>query len=68
MAACAVIVAEAGGRFTSLDGRPGPPGPGAVATNGRLHDEVLQLLTPDEGGTDGGDGSDAGSTGADDEA
>ncbi len=68
MAACAVIVTEAGGRFTDLDGRPGPLGPGAVATNGRLHDAVLQLLTPDEGGTDGGNGSDAGSTGADDEA
>ena len=49
MAACAVVVTEAGGRFTSLDGEPGPRGPGAVATNGRLHDEVLSMLTPDDG-------------------
>ena len=41
MAALVPIVTEAGGRFTSLDGTPGPWGGNAVATNGILHDEVL---------------------------
>ncbi len=44
MAALSVIVDEAGGRFTSLDGTPGPYGGGALATNGLLHDEVLGLI------------------------
>ncbi len=44
MAALVPIVTEAGGRFTSLDGAPGPWGGNAVATNGLLHDEVLALL------------------------
>ncbi|MGN6302238.1 MAG: histidinol-phosphatase [Angustibacter sp.] len=44
MAALVPIVTEAGGRFTSLDGEPGPWGGNAVATNGLLHDEVLGLL------------------------
>ena len=48
MAALDVIVREAGGRFTNLDGVPGPVGPGALATNGRLHDLVVQRLTPVE--------------------
>ena len=39
-----VLVREAGGRFTSLDGSPGPGGGSAVATNGFLHDEVLTAL------------------------
>ncbi|HEY5978084.1 MAG TPA: inositol monophosphatase family protein [Microlunatus sp.] len=50
MAACSIVVTEAGGRFTDLDGIPGPRGANAVATNGRLHDVVLQqlALTGDE--------------------
>jgi histidinol-phosphatase len=44
MAAVSIVVAEAGGSFTSLDGRPGPHGPGAIATNGVLHDEVVGRL------------------------
>ena len=44
MAALVPIVTEAGGRFTSLDGAPGPFGGNAIATNGLLHDEVLSLL------------------------
>jgi len=44
MAACSIVVTEAGGRFTDLDGIPGPRGANAVATNGRLHDLVLQQL------------------------
>ena len=47
MAAVSVVVEEAGGRFTSLDGAPGPHGGNALATNGRLHDDVLALLSPD---------------------
>jgi histidinol-phosphatase len=50
MAACSIVVTEAGGRFTDLDGIPGPRGANAVATNGRLHDLVLEqlALTDDE--------------------
>ncbi len=44
MAALDVIVREAGGMFTSLDGRPGPLGGNALASNGRLHDQVLAFL------------------------
>jgi histidinol-phosphatase len=44
MAALDVIVREAGGMFTSLDGRPGPLGGNALATNGRLHDQALAFL------------------------
>jgi histidinol-phosphatase len=47
MAALAVIVEEAGGRFTALDGTPGPYGDNALATNGLLHDEVLGLIGDD---------------------
>ena len=46
LAAPAIVVTEAGGRFTSLDGVDGPAGGTAVATNGLLHDEVLQRLSP----------------------
>jgi histidinol-phosphatase len=44
MAALDVIVREAGGAFTSLDGRPGPNGGNALASNGRLHDQALAFL------------------------
>ncbi|HWI42271.1 MAG TPA: histidinol-phosphatase [Nocardioides sp.] len=44
MAALDIIVREAGGRFTSLDGREGPWGGNALATNGHLHDAVLSFL------------------------
>ncbi|OPX12034.1 histidinol-phosphatase [Mycobacterium sp. AT1] len=40
-----IVVREAGGRFTSIDGAPGPHGGSAIATNGLLHDEVLRRLT-----------------------
>lgn len=46
MAALVPIVTEAGGRFTSARGVPGPFGGSALVTNGRLHDEVLALLDP----------------------
>lgn len=48
MAALVPIVTEAGGRFTNLAGQPGPFGPGAIATNGLLHDAVVDRLTPTE--------------------
>ena len=44
LAAPALIVEEAGGRFTTLDGGPGHAGPSALATNGLLHDALLELL------------------------
>ncbi|MEA2685902.1 MAG: histidinol-phosphatase, partial [Actinomycetota bacterium] len=39
-----VIVEEAGGRFTNLDGEARADGGSAVSTNGLLHDEVLAAL------------------------
>jgi len=47
LAAPSVIVTEAGGRFTDLSGADGPAGGSAVATNGSLHDDVLELLSRD---------------------
>jgi histidinol phosphatase-like enzyme (inositol monophosphatase family) len=41
-----VIMAEAGGRFTSLEGDSSPDAGSGVATNGRLHDQLLELLQP----------------------
>src|SRR5215475_6470249 len=53
LAALQVIVEEAGGTFTDLGGRPTPDGGSAVATNGRLHAEVLDLLAPAGGSRHG---------------
>jgi len=39
-----VIVEEAGGRFTDWGGKPTIHAPDVLASNGRLHDEVLRLL------------------------
>jgi histidinol-phosphatase len=39
-----ILVREAGGAFTSLDGTAGPHGGSVVATNGLLHDQVLNRL------------------------
>ena len=54
MAALDVIVREAGGSFTSLDGSAGPWGGNAVASNGHLHDAALAFLggLPDDAGDD----------------
>ncbi|HJT95936.1 MAG TPA: histidinol-phosphatase [Mycobacterium sp.] len=41
-----ILVREAGGIFSSLDGEAGPHGGSAVATNGWLHDTVLTSLYP----------------------
>lgn len=39
-----VIIEEAGGRFTDLTGKPGPDGGDGMATNGRIHEALLELL------------------------
>ncbi len=45
-AACKAVVEAAGGRFTTFDGRATADGGSGVATNGRLHDEVLAITGP----------------------
>lgn len=52
MAALDVIVREAGGRFTSLDGRDGPWGGNALASNGHLHEVALSFLGSMNAGED----------------
>jgi histidinol-phosphatase len=44
LAALIPIVEEAGGRFSSIDGREGPWHGSALATNGLLHEVTLALL------------------------
>jgi histidinol-phosphatase len=44
LAALIPIVEEAGGRFTSISGEPGPWHGSSLATNGRLHEAVLAAL------------------------
>lgn len=39
-----VLIREAGGTFTSIDGADGPHGGSALATNGVLHDAVVSRL------------------------
>jgi histidinol-phosphatase len=39
-----ILIREAGGTFSSVDGRPGPHGGSALATNGLLHEQVLRRL------------------------
>ena len=46
--AAAVIVREAGGRLTSFDGEETIHGGGAVATNGLIHDALVELLSKSE--------------------
>ncbi len=46
MAAVQIIVEEAGGRYTDLDGRPDFSTGSSLSTNGLLHDEVLELFSP----------------------
>ena len=46
LAAIQILVEEAGGRFTDLDGIAQPGGGSALSTNGLLHDRVLQALRP----------------------
>jgi histidinol-phosphatase len=51
LAALVPIVTEAGGTFTDLAGRPGPTGGSAIATNGKLHDEICGRLGVSADGT-----------------
>lgn len=44
-----VIVTEAGGRVTDVDGVPRTDGGSAVVTNGLLHQEIIDTLRPKEG-------------------
>jgi histidinol-phosphatase len=44
MCAPEIVVREAGGRFSSLDGTDGPFGGNALASNGHLHDAALAFL------------------------
>jgi len=44
VAALIPVVTEAGGTFTDLSGRPNPAGGSAVATNGKLHSEIIDRL------------------------
>ncbi len=44
LAALQVIVEEAGGVFTDLNGEPRPDGGSALSTNGHLHDEARAML------------------------
>ena len=46
LAALDILLREAGGRFTSLDGVDGPHGGSAVASNNHLHEQVLNRLGP----------------------
>lgn len=46
VAAMPVILTEAGGRFTSLEGADGAGHGSGVASNGLLHDELLAMLAP----------------------
>jgi histidinol-phosphatase len=44
MAALVPVVVEAGGRFTDLNGNPGPWGGNGLASNGLIHQTVLDAL------------------------
>jgi len=45
MAALDVIVREAGGKFTNLDGKDGPHGGSAISSNGLLHKDFIQGIS-----------------------
>lgn len=49
LAAPALVVREAGGTFTAFDGSPSIQGPTALATNSRLHEELLRRLSAPSG-------------------
>lgn len=42
-----VIMSEAGGRFTDINGNPSPANGSGLATNGKIHDELLAILRGD---------------------
>ena len=39
-----ILIREAGGTFSGIDGHPGAHGGSALATNGLLHDQVVSRL------------------------
>jgi myo-inositol-1(or 4)-monophosphatase len=46
MRAAALILEEAGGRVTGMDGKTWDPDAGHIlATNGLIHDEVLRIIS-----------------------
>lgn len=45
MAAVAIVVTEAGGRFSDLENNPGPFGKSGVSTNGHLHDLFISAVS-----------------------
>ncbi|MET0453310.1 MAG: histidinol-phosphatase [Mycobacterium sp.] len=45
-----ILIREAGGAFTNVEGSPGPHGGSAVGTNRLLHDSVLASLEPRKSG------------------
>ncbi|QNI06103.1 histidinol-phosphatase [Mycobacterium kubicae] len=47
LAAIDILVREAGGQLSGLDGTHGPHGGSAVATNGYLHEQVMSRLRAD---------------------
>jgi histidinol-phosphatase len=44
MAALAIILTEAGGRFTDFRGIDGPNGGNAISSNGLLHNSLLEFF------------------------
>lgn len=48
VAAMATIIEEAGGRFSDLDGVVRHDGGNGVASNGTLHEQLLELLVPSD--------------------
>jgi histidinol-phosphatase len=46
LAPCKLLVEEAGGRFSDLDGRPTIYSGTAMASNGRVHEAAVALLRP----------------------
>lgn len=47
LAALVPIVEEAGGRFTDIDGTPSIWNGSSLATNGRVHDQVVRVVSQD---------------------
>jgi histidinol-phosphatase len=48
LAALVPVVVEAGGRFTSIDGKNAPYITSALATNGEVHQQVLDALAAED--------------------
>lgn len=54
MAALDIIVREAGGTFTNIDGLPGPHGRSGLSSNGLLHSSFLSALNDSHSNQSGG--------------